>query len=498
MLARIAQARQDLFTIRRAEQALWLFSAALCLELIFIYGFIVIRTISYPYLLEWLEGSSVEVAARAAGGLPVYTQPEYDYVTVIYTPLYHYATAFLYRFLGVGLFGARLLSVVSSVAVSLLIWQFVRRERGSRFAALVGVGLFFGCYEVTNHYYNVARVDSFFLLVLLTAFFVLRFWPGLWGAAMSGLIFSLAFFAKQTALFALVPALLILGVVDFRRTLAAGSVFAVTTAAVILIADATTEGWFSFFVFEVPGGHPIAWGGLLGFWPRDLFRPLLIAFFASAFLPALVWRRDRSIATFYAAFLAGMIVCAWMGRLHSGGARNTLMPLTTALAIMLPLTIPELVRKLTDFNVPMPRVIGRGLIAVQLLTLLYEPWSYIPTADNLRAGEAQMAFLRNIDGEVLIMSQRFVQRQAGKTSGGLDYVVTDVELSGNREVYEHLQHSILDALTQRKFVGVIDPPEFILRSIKLGPPVLIQPPPLPVNPTTNRFRQRPMFYYPLE
>jgi len=458
------------------------------------YLYITSQTITYPYLLEWLEGGVADTVARLVRGLPMYVEPTYEYVAFNYPPLYFHVAAQVARWTGPGLPAPRLVSFVASLGVAWLVWMFVRRDGRSHLAAWLGVALFLGMFEFSGRFLNLARLDGFFLLLLLAGFFALRFAPGPGGAALAGLLFGLAFFAKQTALVAAAPALLLLALVDWRRAAIAGAALALALAAGIGALQWSSEGWFGYFAFTVPRAAGNKWLWAIAFWSRDIGRCVLPAAVATGLLIWLSWRRDRDLVGFYLAMLGGCFLASFLGRLHQGGHENALLPLYTCLAILMPLALARLTRGEASVPLPLRTAVLHGMVLAQLIVQLNDPSDSIPGTADRRAGDHWLAFLRGIDGEVMVMNQRYIPLLAGKEFPGLDMPVTDV-LRVNDAVAARLKASILDALATGKFAGVVDPLDFVRRDARLGPPVAI-PDPLAggLNP---RFVQEPKLYYPV-
>jgi len=460
------------------------------------YLFVVWHTLPYPYLLDWLEGGTVDAVARVAAGLPLYVEPSVDYVAFNYPPLYYKAAALVARFTGPGLLAPRLTSLLASLAIAALVWRFIRREGGSRAIAGIGVALFLAAFEPTGQWYHLARLDSFFLLLLLAGFYLLRFAPGAVGATAAGAALGLAFFAKQTALMATLPALAVLALADWRRALLAGVGFAAVAGAGVAILNAASSGWFGYFAFTVPAAGGNDWLATVSFWSRDIGRIVLPASLAAGVLLWLLWRRDRKAACFYAGMLAGMLLCGWLGRMHMGGWRNALMPPYTVLMLLLPLALDRVLR---DGWPPMAAnrartVTAHGVILAQLVLLLADPWDSIPTAADRTASQALVEFLRGVDGEVLVMSGRHLPGLAGKRTPGLDMPVTDV-LKVDDAVAAKLRHSIVEALHSGRFAGVVDPPAFVREQVSLGPRIRIPDIDLPAS--KYHTRAEVFLYYPV-
>ena len=69
----------------RAAERLVVVLAAVQIAL---YVGIAIRTLGYPFPLEWMEGGSIDVIDRVRSGLPIYTRPTASYVPYIYAPMF--------------------------------------------------------------------------------------------------------------------------------------------------------------------------------------------------------------------------------------------------------------------------------------------------------------------------------------------------------------------------------------------------------------------------
>jgi 4-amino-4-deoxy-L-arabinose transferase-like glycosyltransferase len=164
------------------------------------YVVVAVLRIGYPYELTYFEGSTVEVAARVVAGQPLYAPPTTGYAPWPYPPLYFWLSGALVRVTGLNLFTLRLVSFVASVVVLALLVLIVRRATGNLVAGIVAAGLYAATYRVSGAWADTARVDSLLLALLLAAVLVgmrARTWRG--GAAL-GVVFFVAFLAKQNAL----------------------------------------------------------------------------------------------------------------------------------------------------------------------------------------------------------------------------------------------------------------------------------------------------------
>ena len=155
--------------MRRRRPAGW--SRASSLAAIACYVGTALQRIAYPYELQFFEGSTVEVSARVAEGLPLYGPPTTDFTPWPYPPLYFWVTGELARWTGIDLTTLRAVSFVASLVSIVLVVLIVRRVTGSIIAGLVAAGLFAGTYRVSGAWFDAARVDSLLVLLLLAAIY---------------------------------------------------------------------------------------------------------------------------------------------------------------------------------------------------------------------------------------------------------------------------------------------------------------------------------------
>lgn len=450
-------------------------TGSLAIGFIAVFVYVASARLFYPYPLEWLEADTADIAGRILRGLPVYCEPTYSYVPTMKTPLYYYVVALFSLPFGESLATGRLVSLLSMLGVSLLIWRFIRKEKAEHFWALAGVGLFLATFKISQMWYDIARLDSFYLLLLMSAIYALRFWPSRGGALAAALIFAAAYFTKQTVLMVAIPMLLAVAYFDRRRALAATLAFAGLVLAGMVVLHVTTQGWSTFFLVEIPSHGRIILTHIVSFWSADLLQPMLPAVAGACLLVRLLWQERREVAVFYAALLAAAMFCSWMGRVHMGGDKNALMPAYAVLSLMAPIAAQRLMKSgwLRRWPVSSPMTAVHFLAFLQLFLLLYNPKFVIPTADDRRAGDQVVAFLRHVDGDVLVMKDRYFPRLAGK-SNGLDYSLVDLLSDAASPIAIQLRQSIIAALKNGRFVGVVDPPDFVAQSIRLGSPTPIQ------------------------
>jgi hypothetical protein len=209
------------------------------------------QRVFYPHELEWMEGAMVDHSARVADGLPLYCAPGPEHVPFLYAPLMFWLGGLSMKLGLPGLLALRLVATAATIGTTMLIGHWVRRETGKSVPGLVAMGMFLGGYGWLAWWYDLARNDTLFVLPCLGAAYVLRHgtkrrW--LLAAALA----TTAVLAKQSALMWL-PAIGIGALChDWRNALRFGAATLAGIAAVFALMHWTSDGWSTFFLFEMP------------------------------------------------------------------------------------------------------------------------------------------------------------------------------------------------------------------------------------------------------
>ena len=411
----------SIFLLSLACRALYTIWLIFCFVFVGMYFYAVSSRLTYPYPLEWLEPVTPDIVSRILEGLPIYCEPTYMYVSSMKTQLYYYVVALF----GTGLLAGRIVSILSILGVCLVIWEFVRRETKTYSWAFFGAALFIAMYNISGGWYDIARVDSLFLLFTVVAAFLVRFSRGPAGAITAGIFFALAFFTKQAALLIATPILLLSTFTSPRQAIVASATFAALVICGLVTLHFSTNGWSTFFLMEVPLHVEIEWSWIPSFWRFDIFPLLFPALLTSVGILLKTWSSDRAKALFYTGFLCGSLLCGFLGRLHVGGAFNVLMPLYAVFSIMMPLGLQSVLQTPNDREVlRRASCIGVYLVALLQFTLLsYNPRRFIPSSAEKERSDQILAYLRSFDGSILVMSDRHFAKLLGKSSIGLEFFI---------------------------------------------------------------------------
>lgn len=415
---------------------------------------VALPSLSHPFGLEWMEGGTLDVIARAGAGMPIYTAPSVEYVPYLYTPGYYFVGAGATKLFGLDFFGPRLVSLISTLIAAALIGWMVVWEGGRRHWGLLAATVYIASYEACGQWFHLARVDSLYVLSVLAAAAAVRFGKGRAAMYASALLIVIAIVTKQSTLMALAPMGVWLLVTQPRRALTIGAAVTVLLGGVVWAWQWKSDGWFLYYVWTLPSSHALVPSAWLGFWVDDLRLGLPML----ALAPGLVWlRASRARAAgFYAALLLGLVGSAWFSRLHSGGALNALMPAFAGLALTTGLCLSAVERR---FSTRWPRLIRPALAVLALgqVALLAIPMPRAPSlAEEADRGERFMRYLAARPGETLLPDHRFVQTKAGQPSFGLGMAAADVlrATDGDR-ANQMLRASLIEAFESQRFAEVI-------------------------------------------
>jgi hypothetical protein len=422
----------------------------------------------YPYEIEWMEGGLLDEILRVASGQKIYVRPTLDFVPYLYAPLYFYVSAAFTKLVGPGFLAPRLVSYLSSIGAIALIAGFVHKEtRGDRFAAALAGGLFAATYCQSAAFFDIARVDSLFLVLTLASLYLLRFHPAPRARALAALLFTLAFLTKQSASLIFVPVALHVALVDRRRAFVfVGGGLALMIGSVLLL-DWIHEGWFWYFVFWLPRQHPLVSRMAYDFWLVDLLAPLGLAAIVGLFY-LLVGADDAEARRFHALTTAGMLAVSWTGRLHAGGYPNVIMPGFAALAILFGLGVHAALGLAA--RAPAEKQRGAQLLvllgaALQFAALAYDPRRFVPSPGDRLAGDALVATLRETEGEVFVPAHGYLSRLAGKRPCAQEMAMEDILGIGGGKPGAALLAELRKALREKRFALIVPDTEWHRREI---------------------------------
>lgn len=422
--------------------------------------------ISYKYELEWMEGGQVDHIMRVLEGKSIFPSPSIDFIPYIYTPLYVYVSAAIVSVTGFNpLFVARLVSLLSTLLSSLMIFKIVKLKTQDNFYSILSIGLFYSFFKICGFWYDVARVDSLHIL-----FFVIMIYYLLQDAdkhqtknmIFAGLFGFLSFFTKQSFAMASIPFLLYLLIKNRKSFWIFVAVFAVPAILSTVLYSIATNGFYYFWNFSLPAEHHWNYSLLLNFWTIDILKRIPIDFIILLVLLIISIKKvENQSSKIYIFIIAGMFLCSWLSRLHYGGFLNVLMPVYTSIAIFLPILLFEYFATHKEINRQHPvlvlnkRLIVNCALLVQFGYLLYNPFLCIPTSADKAAGDYFINKISKIQGDVFIPCHSYIGNYAGKRSFAHAMVIYDLMITKGSG-FENRMKNILDStLKKHEFAAVV-------------------------------------------
>lgn len=424
----------------------------------YILAYIVIALIRvrYPFELEWMEGAVVDHVRRVLAGQKIYVAPSIDFVPFVYPPVYFYVSALAATILGVGFFPLRLLSFLASVGCFGIIFAIVRKESGSSKAGFLAVSLFAACFRAGGAWYDLARIDSLYLLLVLVAAYLVRFQASRLGSIMAMLLLATAFLTKQSAMLIALPILAYVALRSWREGVVAVMVFAAVAGASTWVLNRVHDGWYVYYVFTVPANIQRIDSVSVDFWRQDILGPLAIASAMSGgYLLTALARPRTTRLSFYSLVALGMIGSSWLSRLHAGAYDNDLIPAYAVISILFGLAVVELEAVWHSHGLRNFRVYTSALSLVQLFLLFYDPRQQVPTARSRETGNQLVSLMAAVPGDVFLPQHGYLPALAGKQTFAHSMAVYDITRAGNAADRDRLLNEFHQAVVDRKFGAVI-------------------------------------------
>lgn len=406
----------------------------------------------YQFELEWMEGGMVDHIRWILDGNPLYVPPSIDFVPFIYTPLYFYTSAVVAKLVGVGFLAPRLVSIASSIGLFTLILLIVRRQTGHWTGAVLAAGLFAATFEISGAWFDIARVDTFFLFLLLGGVYLAGSSRSVRVQLAAGLLFALAFLTKQTALFIL-PLVALGTLVTWRwRGLVSVGAAGFFIGVSVLYLDFSHDGLFTYYVLDLPRAHPILPAMHRQFWLGDILRPLLPACILSVTAIVLMIKSKQEKPWLLLIFSVALILTAWLIRIRSGSYLNVLMPAYLAMSIFFGLAI-ETIRSSARGRLVQAAVFMLALVQFGLLA--DDPRSQIPGKEDTEAGERLIEAVASFDGKIFMPSHGHLPALAGKKPWAHILAVEDLIKGDKGKFGRQLNAEILDAIRGQRFDAIV-------------------------------------------
>ncbi len=384
----------------------------------------------YPYDLDFIEDSMLMESLRFAEGKSVFGPLNAEFNPLVYMPVYPWLGGALTRWVGPGLVPLRLLSLAATLGTTSLVYWIARREGGQRWVAIGCAGLFLGGYRINGFWYELARVDSLFVVLALGGLAAgvyagdsSRRW------VLSAALLAAAFFTKQTALSFGVGMALYSLVAKRRGQWWFAPTYGLLVAVPLLALNSVTDGWFFYHTVVAGSSEPAEGARLLRYLTIELWGRMgglsvlaVIGGIAGLRRAGLGIVREQP---WWVGILMALVISG-AARARVGGNLNTLMPVYTLLCLAPALLAREWGLSAERSTLPGLAPPGRrgllpwreGLIAALILAQfglgVYYPPRYIPSREMHRRGERLVERIAAIEGPVLVMMHPYYALLAGK------------------------------------------------------------------------------------
>ncbi|MCP4600683.1 MAG: hypothetical protein GY847_09155 [Proteobacteria bacterium] len=423
------------------------------------YLIIALFRVQYPFQLEWLEGGVVDHVRRILIGQKLYVEPSLDFVPFIYTPLYYYLSAAVSLIIGVGFTPLRGVSICASIGCFVLIFLTVRKDTKETLPGVVAAGLYAANFRTGGAWFDLARVDSLFVLFLLISVYMIKFRITFKSYLLAGILMALAFLTKQAALVAAVPLMCLCFVQNRRIAFIFVAVTALIVGASTLLLDFVHDGWYSYYVFYLPKAHAIEKRMFLDFWVKNLFWPMPIAsVLALIYLATHLKGSKKKTGLSYGFMFVAFVGTSWFSSLHSGSYDNVFLPAYAAISILFGLathSIFQFIRTLRVDRQALLEICICLICMLQFALLVYNPLSQIPTGEDSKAGAEFVDELSLIEGDILIPRHGYLSQKIGKRNFAHEMAMSDV-LRGDKEGGGvKLQREILQAVQKRQLGAIV-------------------------------------------
>jgi hypothetical protein len=395
--------------------------------------------------------------ARVANGQPLYTPPTFHFIPYLYAPAYFYVSGWMAKLVGTGLVPLRLVSILSTIGSLLLIFSQVYAETGNRLASLAGAGLYASAYPAAQYVFDLGRVDSLYVFLILLALVVTRWLHPVFAA----MAWTLTFLAKQSIL----PVAVVALCMEWKRPkrlLAGLGTLAIASLSSTAWLDRATHGWFRYYIFAVPAAsakaHLRLRAQLLDHFLVLLapFSGALIVVAAALLLTGVRW--GNRAAQFYLGTGTALMLLVWFLAAHGGAVANSAMPAFALLAVAFGIALGRLTRWLQALPAAWSQT-GLALVflaaCIQFVIQARPSMVFIPSPVLRASQQLSEDWLRSVPGDVLVVAHPYESVMAGKPAHPDEFALKDTLSPGRAAVNLPLLNEIHQAVEQETLDAIV-------------------------------------------
>lgn len=378
----------------------------------------------------------MDQTSQLLSGGPLYAEPDLNHIPYLYTPLYYYVSAAVSMWTGLELWVLRAINLVCMVGTAALLGRLVWKETRCAMPSVLAGGVLLAGYQMSDTWYDVARNDGLYMLLVGTLILVLRS-KRRGTEYFAAALVVLAFLAKQS-IGLLLPFVCLAAIawgwwraVRFGAAAALG--LAITWGSYALASD----GWFHYFVFAMPRAHnPQEDGYLINFLTKDIAQLVWTVPVLVLWLLACIRGKQGKRLLFFTMLTLGMVFSAWQSRLHAGGYKNAVIPALWASGLVLGLGTAQFragMRNRRDGTpMPLPQLVTGCLLlllaSIQLFGMhgAVRLEKKVPT-DAERAAQAEWkAHLQAVEGPVYMPFTGGLGEATGNVRAGHAMAMADI------------------------------------------------------------------------
>jgi hypothetical protein len=247
-----------------------------------------------------------------------------------------------------------------------------------------------------------------------------------------------------------------------RRGLWSVATFVAVVGGAFAWLELRSHGWFSFYVFRVPGQHDVAWCNWKATVVEQFWSPLIPMTLAGvALLLGVVGGFPRSSWLLHATWIVTAFVTALSSILHTGGYPNVLMPAYLAFAVAAAIAFARVRRRWPLTGRLSPARVGLHLFAIvliviQLQLLSYNPEDALPSQGDGDANRQMLAAIKASPGPVWMVSSGFYPSLAqGGPVTAHALALADIFKAHDEGVKARLREEIVSEIRSKKFRTVV-------------------------------------------
>jgi hypothetical protein len=431
----------------RADDALR--AATLLVALFFIILFLTYAAvrIAFPYELKWMEGFMLEHVRRILSDKPVYDKPSIEFVAALYQPLYYHVLAAWSWIFGLSFSSARVFSFLCTVACAIICGRAVHRELGDFQLSFFAAAIYLASYGKLGFFFDVARLDSFFTLLLIASCYSIIYHHGYPSRVITVTLIVAAFFTKQQSVLFLVPMLSGLVIRDRLDGVVVLLSSSLLILALFFMMDSNTNGWYSYYTLYVPSHKSGTFS--MARCIEDFFRYVGLRWSVTIAIVAYAMSAMRSMSSkmlWYTMTVVGLFA-GLLGIGNEGGDKNVLMQLAAFGAVGLMLCIASLRSVRLTY----------ALLLLQFGLLAYNPFAHAsntPSEDMATRQRLWLETIRDIPGEKWIPFHGLVNDAIASRSYA-DLVGFDDVLLGKDQAALALRKEYIKTLASKRFALIV-------------------------------------------